>query len=157
MVTLTALKFSTPEGAQQMATLLPELQKQELISVVDAAIVSWPVGINIRKTRQLHNLAGPDAMEGAFWGMLFGLIFFTPLIGTTVRGAMGTQASAFTEVGIDDQFIEQAHNKLTEGTSALFLMADKVALDEVSEAVKGQGIYFELISAAYPRGSSLLG
>ena len=140
-----------------MATLLPDLQKQELVSVVDAAIVSWPVGINIRKTRQLHNLAGPEAMEGAFWGMLFGLIFFTPLIGTTVGGAMGGLAGAFTEVGIDDRFIEQAHNKITEGTSALFLMADKVVLDEVSEAIKGQGLYFELIPAGCPSGSSLFG
>src|SRR5688572_21457076 len=128
MATLTALKFSTPEGAQQTATLLTDLQKQELLSVVDAAVVSWPVDINIRRIRQLRHLAGPGAPAGAFWERLFCWIFFIPLIGAT----KGPLANDFTDIGIDDKFIQQAHNKLTEGTSALFLITDKVMLDNVT-------------------------
>ena len=37
----------------------------------DAAVVSWEVGKKKPKTRQLNNLAGPLALGGAFWGMLF--------------------------------------------------------------------------------------
>jgi uncharacterized membrane protein len=145
MATLSALKFSTPEGAQQMANLLADWQKQGLILVVDAAVVSWPVGINIRKTHRLHNLAGPGALNGTFWGMLFCLIFFIPPIGATTMGAL---AGAAADVGIDDEFIQQAHNKITEGTSALFLLADKVALDKVTELIKNKGIHFELITSS---------
>ena len=39
------------------------------------------------KTRQLHNLTGAGALGGAFWGMLFGLIFFVPLLGAAIGAA----------------------------------------------------------------------
>ena len=44
MATLTAFKFSTPEGAGQMLTKVEAMQKKQLIKIQDAAIVSWPVG-----------------------------------------------------------------------------------------------------------------
>ena len=80
MATLTALKFSTPEGAEQMLSKIQSLQKMELIKLQDAAIVTWPAGKKSPKTQQLNNLAGVGAMQGAFWGMLFGLIFFVPVL-----------------------------------------------------------------------------
>ena len=147
MGTLTALKFLTPEGAHQMASLLPDLQKQELIMVVDAAIVSWPVGTSTRKIRRLHNLAGPGAQDGGFWVTLFGLIFYVPLLGMNIV----TLLSPFTEAGIDEEFLQRTRDKITEGTSALFLMTDKVALEQVSKAVESKGIHFELVTTAYPK------
>ena len=74
MATLSVLKFATAEGAEQMQTTLLTLQKQQLITIQDAAIVTWPQGAKQPKTKQLANLAGAGAMQGAFWGMLFGLI-----------------------------------------------------------------------------------
>lgn len=122
MATLTALKFDTPGGAEQMSGLLDDLQRQQLITVHDAAIVSWPQGKKKPKTRQLHNLAGMGALDGAFWGMLFGLIFFIPLFGMAIGAAMGALAGAFADVGIDDKFIKEVQSKITEGTSGLFLL-----------------------------------
>ena len=75
MATLTVLKFPTPEGAGQMLDKIQSLQKTELIKLQDAAIVSWPVGKKKPKTKQLTNLAGIGALQGAFWGILFGLAF----------------------------------------------------------------------------------
>jgi len=40
MATLTAFKFSTPDGAQQMLDKIESLQKMQLITVQDAAIVT---------------------------------------------------------------------------------------------------------------------
>jgi uncharacterized membrane protein len=40
MATLTAVKFATPEGADQALTLLGDLKMQNLIKVQDAAVVS---------------------------------------------------------------------------------------------------------------------
>src|SRR4051812_48772695 len=79
MSTLSVLKFETAGGADQMSNLLRGLQKQQLITVEDAAVVTWPEGTKKPKTRQLHNMAGIGALDGAFWGMLFGLIFFIPI------------------------------------------------------------------------------
>ena len=76
-------------------------------------------------------MAGVGALQGAFWGMLFGLIFFVPFFGLAVGAAMGAMAGKLTDYGINDDFIKQTREKVTEGTSALFLMT--------TQAVTGQG------------------
>jgi len=145
MATLTALKFSTPEGAGQMLNKIQSLQKMELIKVQDAAIVTWPVGKKSPKTKQLVNMAGMGAMQGAFWGMLFGLLFFVPFFGLAVGAAMGALGGKMADYGIDDNFIKQTREKVTEGTSALFLMTSDAVQDKVLDELKG--FDFELISS----------
>jgi uncharacterized membrane protein len=147
MTTLTAIKFNSPDGADQMINLLGDLQRQKLITIHDGAIVAWQQGKKGPKTRQLHNLAGIGALDGAFWGMLFGLIFFIPLLGMAIGAAMGALTGAFADVGIDDNFIKQVRSNVTEGTSALFLMTSNVVTDRVVEAVREKGLQPELIAS----------
>lgn len=143
MATLSVWKFDTPDGAQQALNKLTELSKQQLIIIRDAAIVTWPVGKKKPDTRQAFSTAGAGALSGAFWGMLFGLLFFMPLLGMAIGAAMGGLAGHFADVGINDEFIKQVRTKVTEGTSALFLMSDNAIVDRVSEAFAG--IPMELI------------
>ena len=137
MTSLTVWKFNTPEGADQALTKLESLSKQELVTIDDAAVVSWQPGKKKPKTRQLHSMAGAGALGGAFWGMLFGLLFFIPFFGLAVGAAMGALAGHFSDYGIDDDFIKQVQSKVTEGTSALFLLISKATEDKVSNAFKG--------------------
>ena len=120
--TITVFKFENPEGAEKMLALVKSLAKQHLIVLKDAAIVVWKNGKKAPKTKQLANLTGLGALDGAFWGMLFGMIFFVPFFGMAVGAAMGALAGKFGDYGIDDDFIESTREKVTEGTSALFLM-----------------------------------
>jgi len=149
MATLSVLKFSTADGAQQMESTLLDLQKQHLIEVQDAAIVTWPQGKKSPKTQQLHSLTGQGALIGAFWGMLFGLIFFIPFFGLAIGAAMGALSGKFADYGIDDNFIKQTREKVTEGTSALFLLTTGAVVDKLVEALKGQT--FEIISTNLPK------
>jgi uncharacterized membrane protein len=149
MATLSVLKFETPEGAGQMEQTLLALQKQQLITVQDAAIVTWKKGAKGPKTQQLHSLAGQGAMMGAFWGMLFGLLFFVPFFGLAVGAAMGALSGKFADYGIDDNFIKQTREKVTEGTSALFLLTNGAVVDKIVEAFKGQT--FEILSTNLPK------
>jgi uncharacterized membrane protein len=149
MATLSVLKFPTAEGAQKMESTLLDLQKQHLIEVQDAAIVTWPQGAKSPKTRQLNSLAGRGALMGAFWGILFGLIFFIPFFGLAVGAAMGALSGKFADYGIDDDFIKQTREKVTEGTSALFLLTSGAVQDKVVEAMKGQT--FEIMSTNLPK------
>jgi len=144
MATLTVLKFPTAGGADEMLGVLEGLQKQQLIAVQDAAIVTWPAGKKKPKTRQLHSLAGIGALQGAFWGMLFGLLFFVPILGLAVGAGMGALFGSFADIGIDDKFIKQVQSNVTEGTSALFLMSSGAVADKVATAV--QGMTFEIIT-----------
>jgi uncharacterized membrane protein len=125
------------------------LQKQHLIEVQDAAIVTWPQGRKQPKTQQLHSLTGQGALMGAFWGMLFGLIFFVPFFGLAVGAALGALSGKFADYGIDDNFIQQTRAKVTEGTSALFLLTSGAVVDKVVEALKDQT--FEILSTNLPK------
>ena len=84
MATLAVLKFETPDGAEQTLRVIESLGKQELVTLQDAAIVTWPDGKKKPKTQQLHSMGGLGAMNGAFWGFLFGLIFFIPILGMAI-------------------------------------------------------------------------
>ena len=145
MATLTALKFDTPTGAEQMLDKIKSMQKMQLITLQDAAIVTWPEGRKSPKTKQLTNLAGLGALQGAFWGMLFGLIFFVPFFGLAVGAAFGAIGGKMADYGIDDDFIKSCRDQVTEGTSALFLLTSDAVQDKVAEELKGT--QFELIAS----------
>src|SRR5215467_10432299 len=119
---LEVLKFPTAEGADYMLARLEGLQKQQLITINDGAVVSWPAGASKPKTRQLTSMTGVGALGGAFWGMLFGLLFFVPFFGLAVGAAMGALMGHFAHYGIDQSFIDQVRAKITPGTSALFVL-----------------------------------
>lgn len=138
MATLTVWRFDTADGAQSALSTLERLQKEELIDVVDAAVVSWPEGRKKPRTEQLHSLVGAGALGGSFWGLLFGLIFFIPLLGAAIGAATGALGGALTDVGIDDDFIKQIRDQVTPGTSALFVMTSGAVLDKVEDAFAGQ-------------------
>lgn len=145
MATLTVWKFDTAEGAQDALTKLSELSKQQLIQIQDAAVVAWPAGKKSPKTQNYGSMTGQGALSGAFWGMLFGLIFFVPFFGMAVGAAMGALAGKFSDYGIDDKFIKEVREKVTEGTSALFLLSANAVQDRIAEAF--QGVHMELIQS----------
>lgn len=134
MSALTVWKFDSVEGAEKALAKLGELQKQQVIQVLDAAIVSWPVGRKKPKTRQAVDTTAAGALGGVFWGFLFGLIFFVPLLGMVVGATAGALSGRMTDYGINDDFIKDVQSKVTEGTSALFLMTGQVTLDKVEAA-----------------------
>ncbi|HSK92087.1 MAG TPA: DUF1269 domain-containing protein [Euzebyales bacterium] len=131
------MKFPGTDGARAVLDTLQDLQKQQLITIHDAAIVQWPSDKRKPKTEQLHSMAGVGALSGAFWGMLFGLLFFVPLLGAAVGAAMGGLTGSMTDVGIDDDFIKQVRDQVTPGTSALFLLTSNAVTDRVADALRG--------------------
>jgi uncharacterized membrane protein len=145
MTTLTVFKFPSTDGAQEMLNKIYALQNQELITVVDAATVTWPEDKKSPKTKQAVNLTGAGALDGAFWGMLFGFLFFVPFFGLAVGAAMGALGGHYADYGIDDDFIKRVREEVTPGTSALFLMTTNAVVDRVVEEFKGSN--FELISS----------
>ena len=136
MKSFVVLKFESADGAENALASLSELVKQHVIQIADAAIVTWPEGKKKPKTRQAVNLAAAGALSGGFWGMLFGLIFFVPLLGAAVGAAMGALSGSMSDIGINDDFIRGCREKITEGTSALFLMSETTASDRVVDALK---------------------
>ncbi|ACK65931.1 membrane protein of uknown function UCP014873 [Rippkaea orientalis PCC 8801] len=145
MAALTVWKFNKPEEAEEVLIKLAALQKEHIIDLKDAATVSWPEGKKKPKTKQAVNLVGLGALDGAFWGLLFGLLFFCPIFGIAVGASMGALGGSLRDYGINDDFINEVKSKVTEGTSALFLLTGDVTLDKVREALGG--ITAELIQS----------
>ena len=133
MASLTVWKFQTPSGADAAMERLQMLQSQQLITVQDAAMVSWEEGKKKPKTRQLHDTRKGGALGGAFWGMLFGLIFFIPILGLAIGAASGALFGSLADVGISDSFIKSVRDQITPGTSALFLLSSDAVIDRVKE------------------------
>jgi uncharacterized membrane protein len=149
LATLSVLKFEDPYGADRVLIALQGLQERQMITLQDAAVVSWSEGAKKPKTRQLHSTAGAGALGGAFWGFLVGLIFFMPFLGAAIGASTGALSGSLADVGISDDFIKQVRDKVTPGTSALFaLTSDATAPDKVIDELKTYD--FEIISTNLP-------
>jgi len=119
------------ETAEQLA--------QELIIQPDAiaAIVRHKDG-KFQVHSSAHPVAGGTAY-GMFWGLLFGLLFFIPVFGMAVGAGLGALMGKVTKSGIDKEFQDQVRGMMQPGTSALFLMVEKVTPDKAVEAMSKYG------------------
>jgi len=138
MSTLTVWGFSDPDSAERVRDKLVELQKQELIKLHDAAVVTWPADKKKPKTKQAFSTTGAGAAGGAFWGLLFGVIFFIPFFGMAFGAAVGALSGSMHDFGINDEFIDTVRDQVTPGTSALFLLSSAAVVDKVKAALEGE-------------------
>ncbi len=130
MSDLVVLALDTEIGAEEMRDELVRLQKEHLITLSDAAVVIRQQDGHV-KVKQAVSLVGVGAMGGAFWGLLIGILFWMPWLGMIIGAASGALAGRFSDVGVDDEFIEQVGSTVQPGNSALFLLVEKVTHDKV--------------------------
>jgi uncharacterized membrane protein len=83
-----------------------------------------------------HHPVGAGAMWGMFWGFLFGLLFFIPVFGLAIGAGLGALMGKMAKTSIDKQFQDQVRDMVKPGTSALFLMLEKVTPDKAGTVLK---------------------
>jgi len=135
MSELIVFAFDSTDGANNMIEGVKQLQKQQLITLSDAAIVVRKDD-GKPKVKQLNNLVGAGALGGAFWGMLIGILFFAPWLGLAIGAVSGAVAGKFSDIGIDDDFIKQVGATIQPGHSALFLLVTEATPDKAIDALK---------------------
>ena len=86
-----------------------------------------------------HHAVGAGATWGMFWGLLFGLLFFIPVFGLAIGAGLGAIMGKVAKSGIDREFQDQVRDLIKPGTSALFLMVEKVTPDKAVEAMSKYG------------------
>jgi len=86
-----------------------------------------------------HHAVGGGATWGMFWGLLFGLLFFVPVFGMAVGAGLGALFGKIEKSGIDKQFQQQVRDMIQPGTSALFVVVEKVTPDKAVEAMSQYG------------------
>jgi uncharacterized membrane protein len=134
MATLVVLAFKDETGAAQMRDKLAGLQRQQSLSLADAAVVVRRRDGKV-KVKQAVSLVGAGALGGAFWGMLIGLLFAAPWSGQASDAGCGAPG----DYGVDDKFIKEVAAKIEPGHSALFLLVESWTSDKVMDEVSGFG------------------
>jgi uncharacterized membrane protein len=126
---------TTALDAQQEAERLAS----DLIIQADAiaAIVRNKDG-KYKVTTNHHAVAGGTAW-GMWWGLLFGLLFFVPVFGMAIGAGFGALFGKLEKSGVDKAFQEQVREMLKPGTSALFLVVEKVTPDKAIEHLRPFG------------------
>jgi uncharacterized membrane protein len=86
-----------------------------------------------------HHPVGSGATWGMFWGLFFGVLFFVPVFGMAMGAGFGALMGKVTKTGIDKEFQDQVRGMVKPGTSALFLVVEKVTPDKAVEALSRFG------------------
>jgi uncharacterized membrane protein len=145
MSQLVAVVFDDEETAFEMRAALVKMQKQYLIELEDAVVVTKD---QKGKTRldQAVNLTAAGAVGGGFWGMLIGLIFLNPLLGAAVGAGAGALSGRLNDIGLNDRMMKDIGQSFKPGSSALFVLIRKATADKVLEGLKsftGKGKVFQ--------------
>ena len=138
MADLIAIAYPDEATADEAAAEARRLA-QDLIIQPDAIAVITRDQEGKYHTKTSHHLVGGGATWGMFWGLLFGLLFFIPVFGMAVGAGMGALMGKITKSGVDKQFQDQVRGMIQPGTSALFLMVEKVTPDKAVEAMSKYG------------------
>ena len=138
MATLVVIGYpdaTTAHAAQQQAERLAGdlvIEPDAIALIVREPDGRFKVGTN-------HHAVGGGAMWGMLWGGLFGLLFFVPFLGMAVGSELGALMAKIEKNGVDEEFEAQARDLLQPGTSALFMVVEKVRPEKVVEALRPFG------------------
>jgi uncharacterized membrane protein len=145
MSNLIVILFDDETTAFEMRTSLIKMQKEYLIQMEDAVVVTKDEAGKIQ-LHQAVNLTAAGAVGGGFWGTLIGLLFLTPLLGAAVGAGAGAVSGMLSDIGIDDQQMKEIAKTFQPGNSALFVLIRKATTDKVLEGLKefaGKGKVFQ--------------
>ena len=138
MADLIAIGYPDEATAEAAADEARRLAKDLIIQPDAIAVISRDTEGRYH-VHTSHHAVGGGATWGMFWGLLFGALFFVPVFGMAMGAALGALMGKIAKVGIDKQFQDQVRDMVKPGTSALFLMLEKVTPDKAVEAMSKYG------------------
>ena len=138
MATLIAIGYPD-ETTASLAEQEAERLSRDLIIEPDAIAVIVHDKEGKFRVNTNHHAVGGGAMWGMFWGGLFGLLLFIPFFGMAIGAGLGALMGKIEKSGIDKAFQQEVRDMLQPGTSALFLVVEKVTPDKAVEALSKYG------------------
>lgn len=135
MSSLVVVGFPTVLEAEEVRSVLVEVQKEALIALEDAVVVEHDLEGKVH-LRQALNLTTAGAIGGGFWGSLVGLLFLNPLLGAAVGAGIGAASGSLSDLGINDNFLREVGETLPPGTAALCLLARDSTPDRLIERLR---------------------
>ena len=120
MSRLIVITFENEEEAGQVRETVRQLQKQNLLSLDDSAVVVKDANGKVSVQNQMDRGVKVGAISGGLIGLLIGSIFF-PLSGLIIGAVGGALVGKSTDLGVDQKFVKDVENAMHPGTSAIFL------------------------------------
>jgi uncharacterized membrane protein len=138
MATLVAIGYPDETTAAAAGAEAERLAADLVIEPDAIAVISRDKDGKFHVTTN-HHPVGAGATWGMFWGLLFGILFFIPFLGMAVGAGLGALMGKVAKSGVDKQFQEQVRAMLQPGTSALFLVVERVTPDKAVDAMRPYG------------------
>jgi uncharacterized membrane protein len=136
MATLVAIGYPDETTAEQARKTVQRLEADLIIQADQVAAISRDQDGKLHTTTSHQMASGAGgAVWGGFWGMLFGLLFFIPFAGFAIGAGFGALFGHLGKNAIDQSFQQQVRDYLKPGTSALFMIIEKVTPDKAIAAL----------------------
>ncbi|MFD3991235.1 DUF1269 domain-containing protein [Streptomyces sp. NPDC058548] len=140
MSELIVLGYDDRAVANRVFTEVQKLGDSHALELTGLAVVTVDADgkTHVDTPARRKGEAALSATAGALWGMVFGMIILTPGIGV-VGAAVGGLIGKLNQMGVDNKFRDKVQSLLTPGSSAVVVMASKVAEDKFAAAVEQFG------------------
>jgi uncharacterized membrane protein len=121
MSELVVIVFVTAEQALQARVSIKGLEKEGVVKLDDAAIVSRSLEGKVTVKNELDSGVAMGALGGSLIGLLLASVFF-PLAGLMVGAAIGAAVGHLLHKDVDQTFVKEVTQKIEPGKSALFIL-----------------------------------
>lgn len=138
MAEFVSIVYDDEFKGDEVRLALLKLQQEYLIDMEDAVVAVKGEDGKI-KLHQAVNLTAAGAVSGGFWGTLIGAIFLNPLFGMAAGMAAGAVSGALSDVGIQDDYMNELAESMQPKSSALFILVRKATPDKVVEELQKYG------------------
>ena len=130
---LIVIGYPDEKTAQNVWEELVELERDYLVDLEDAAIITRDHKGKLHITTPAHHAVAWGSFSGLFWGVLIGLLFLFPLAplvgfaGGIMRAALGGAENP----GIKDYYKQLVQHMLEPGTSPILVIPPQSDLRQV--------------------------
>ena len=139
MSDLIAIGYPDEATAEAAADEARRLARDLIIEPDAIAVIVRDAKRRVPRAHPAITWSAPGRPGACSGGCCSGVLFFVPVAGIAVGAGLGALMGKVSKSGIDSQFQDQVRGMLTPGTSALFLMVEKVTPDKAVEAMSKYG------------------
>ena len=139
MTELIVITFDREADAEAAYEKVRHLQDDLVIELAGLALVrAEPSGRTKVETPHSGDLAA-GAGRGALFGALLGLLFFIPVLGLAVGGALGALFAHLDRSPVNAEFRERVRAAVSAGRSAVVVYASKIDEERFEDGMRAFG------------------
>jgi uncharacterized membrane protein len=135
MSNLVVIVFENEEDAGKVRESVRQLQRQNLLSLDDSAVVVKDANGKVKVQNEMDRGIKIGAIGGGLIGLMLGFIFF-PLSGLILGTLGGALVGKMTDLGVDQKFVKEVETAMHPSTSAIFLLVRQADPNAALAALK---------------------